>query len=135
MNIIGGIIVSLLWGTISAQLFLQSWLAFIGAIINIVGIVKGKVERKTTLLGLGVSFVTMLLFSGLLYLGDYLLTNVLSFGYTKIENIVYWVFVVIRLLFFIPQFPSKIRKSWRNANIAGSLEEDIWKRKLKKLDK
>ncbi|MCK5589218.1 MAG: hypothetical protein KAI16_02825 [Candidatus Pacebacteria bacterium] len=134
MDVIGIIIISPLWGSISTQLFLQSWLSFIGLIINIIGIIRGKVERKNTFLGLSVSFAQMLLFFGLLCLGNYLLTSVFSFGYTKTENIIYWIFAVVNLLFMLPQFPAKIKKMWRNANVAGSLESDIMERKLRNIE-
>jgi hypothetical protein len=130
MNLIGITIVSPFWGVISTQLFLQSWLAFIGAIMSIIGIIMGKVERQKTFMGLGVSVVQMLLFSGLLYGGQYLLADVWGFGFTKTENIVYWVFAGLSLLYMVPQFPAKIKKGWRNATIPGSLEEDIMKRKM-----
>jgi len=129
--LIGVIIISPIWGIVSTQLFLQSWLAFINAIIDIIGIVRGKVARKNNLLGLGVAILQVLLFSVLLSLGYYLLTKVFSFGYTRIENIIYWIFAVISLLYIIPQMPSKIKGAWRCANISGALEENIVKRKLK----
>lgn len=128
--LIGVIIVSPIWGMVSSQLFLQSWLAFINSGILIIGIVRGVVPRKDNLLGLGIATFQGILFSILLSLGHYLLTRILSFGYTKTENIVYWIFASISLLYMIPQISPKIRKTWRNANIPGSLEEDIIKRKL-----
>jgi hypothetical protein len=135
MNLIGIIVISPLWGIISTRLFLQSWLAFIGIIIWIIGIIRGKVGRRTVFLGLGVSIGSVLLWSALLWLGYYVLSQVLHFGYTTAENVVYWIFAVIGLLWFGRQLLSKIKKTWRNANIAGSLEEDIWTRKLGKLAK
>ena len=57
MNLIGNIIVSPLWGIISTQLFLQSWLALINFVINLVGIAKGRVERKVNLMGMGIAYI------------------------------------------------------------------------------
>lgn len=125
MDLIGIIIVSPVWGIISTLLFLQSWLAFINLIINLIGLLRGKVERKVNLWAIVVAIGSMLLFSGLLYLGNYLLSNILSFGYTTTENVAYWVFAGLTFLFSIMEFPSKIKKSWLNANIPGSIEEDI----------
>ena len=129
-NLIGIIIVAPLWGMISTQLFLQSWLAFIGIIINIIGIFRGKVLRKTTFLGLGVALVQVILFSGLLYLGYYLVSDILFFGYTTTENIIYWIFAAIILIWMIPQIPSKIKRAWRCANVPGYIEERIWNRRF-----
>jgi len=115
---------------ISTQFFLQSWLALINFAINVVGIFKGQVERKVNFIGMGVALVQMALFSALLRGGQYLLAEVLGFGYTTSENVVYWIFAVASILYMAPQFPAKIQKSWRNATMAGSLEADILKRKL-----
>ncbi len=131
--LIGVIVVSPVWGILSTQLFLQSWLAFINAVIYIIGVIRNKVARKNNLLGLGVAILQVLLFSGLLSLGYYLLGKVFSFGYTRIENIIYWIFAIISLLYMVPQMPSKIKKAWRSANVSGALEENIAKRKLEDL--
>lgn len=130
MNLIGVILVSPLWGAISTQLFLQSWLAFINFVINLIGLLKGNVEKKVNLIGLGAALTQVILFAVLLRGSQYLLTEVLGFGYTTYENVAYWIFAVLSILYMIPQLPAKIRKSWRNATVAGSLDEDIMKRKL-----
>jgi len=135
LNVLGVIVVSPLWGIISTTLFLQSWLAFIGIIIWIIGIIRGKVERKTAFLGLGMAVGLGVLWSGLLRLGYYLLSDVLSFGYTTAENVVYWIFAGITLIWSGLRLPAKVKKTWRNANVPGSIEEDIWRRKLGKIGK
>jgi hypothetical protein len=129
---IGILIVSPFWGMISTQLFLQSWLSFINSIFCIIGLIRGKTSRKDTLLGLAASIIGIIIMSGLLRLGFYIL-DILPFGSTKTENTVYWIFAVFSLLYMIPQIPSKIRKGWRNVNVYGSLEEDILKRKAESI--
>ena len=86
-SLIGVFFVSPLWGAISSQLLLQSWLAFVNLIIHLIGLVKGRVERKINLSGIGAALVQMLLFSALLYGVPYLLTEVFSFGYSTAENL------------------------------------------------
>lgn len=133
MSILGVLVVAPLWGAISAQLFLQAWLALSNLIIHLIGFVKGEVERKVNLLGAGASLMQMALFSALLYGGQYLLTEVFGFRYSMAENGVYWLFVMLSLLYMLPEIPATVRKSWRNATVAGSLEADTRKRKMEAL--
>lgn len=122
---VGVIIVSPLWAMLSSQLFLQSWLAAIGVIFNLVGLVRGKVERSTTAVGVGMGVALVGLWGGLLAAGTWVLTRVLGFGYTTAENAVYWIFAVLSLLYFARQLPLRIKRTWRHANVAGALEEDM----------
>ena len=130
MRWIGLLIVAPLWGMISTQLFLQAWLAFINGIISIVGFFAGRVDRKTTALGIGVGLGSAFLFYLLLRVGFWLLSDILHFGYSAAENTVYWIFAALSALYMLPQIPRRIKKPWRNAMIPGSLESDIFARKL-----
>src|ERR1035437_3147095 len=130
MEWIGILIVSPLWGDISSQLFFQAWLGVANFFVGLFGFVKGKVPRKTTAILMGVAIFSTALFSLLLGAGYWLLTNVFSFGRTRTEHIVYWVFAGLSALFIILQLPARLRKTWRNAMIPDSLEIDILKRKI-----
>ncbi len=132
-SIVGVIFVSPFWGAISSQLLLQAWLAFVNLIIHLIGLVMGRVKRKINLSGIGAALVQMLLFSVLLHGGHYLLTEVFSFGYSTAEYYTYWIFAVLSILYMLPQIPAKVRKSWRNATVVGSIEVDITMRKLESL--
>ena len=131
--IVGVLVVSPLWGAVSSQLLLQAWLAFVNLIIHLIGLVMGRVKRKINLSGIGAALVQMLLFSALLHGGHYLLTEVFSFGYSTAEYYTYWIFAVLSILYMLPQIPAKVRKSWRNATVVGSIEADITMRKLESL--
>ena len=131
--IVGVIFVSPMWGAISSQLLLQGWLAFVNLIIHLIGLAKGRVERRLNFIGIGVALTQMLLFSALLHGGHYLLTEVFSFGYSTAEYYTYWIFAVLSILYMLPQIPAKVRKSWRNATVVGSIEVDITMRKLESL--
>ena len=96
----------------------------------LLGLVKGRVERRLNFIGIGTALVQMILFSALLHGGYYLLAEVFSFGYSTAENVVYWIFAVLSILYMLPQIPAKVRKSWRNATIAGSLQADFMKGKF-----
>ena len=130
MKWLGILLISPLWGALSTQLFIQAWMGVANFFIGFVGFVKGAVPRKDAALAMGVALFSVVLFSLLLRGGFWLLTDVFSFGQTQTENTVYWVFAGLSALYILPQVPSKIRKSWRNATIPGSLETDILKRKL-----
>lgn len=78
----GVLFVAPLWSMISAQLFLQAWLAFANAIISGIGFATGRVERKKTALGIGVGLLSRLLFSLLLRGGFWVLSDLFAFGYS-----------------------------------------------------
>jgi len=130
MKWLGILLVSPLWGAISAQLVLQAWMGVVNFFISFVGFVKGAVPRKDTALAMAVALFSVVSFSLLLRAGFWLLTDLLPFGQTQAENVVYWVFAGLSALYILPQIPQKVRKSWRNATIPGSLEMDILKRKV-----
>ncbi|HLF08052.1 MAG TPA: hypothetical protein VI789_01710 [Dehalococcoidia bacterium] len=134
MSLIGILVVAPLWGAMSTQLFLQAWLAVINVVSSVIGLARAKVPRKWVFLGLGVYAVQAIVFPVLLGLGYYLLSEKLSFGYTSAENIVYWIFALLSLLYMLPQLPRKVKKAWRNANVRGSLELDISSRRLRDIE-
>lgn len=129
MNLIGIVIVAPIWGILSTRLFLQSWLALINTGIHVFGLVTGKVDRRLNFMGFGFSLALCLLWSGLLYLGQYLFSVVWGFGHTTPENVVYWALAIASLVFFVREFPSKIRKAWRAATVLGAIEQDILERR------
>jgi len=129
MHWIGILIVAPLWGITSTQLFFQIWLSVINAVINIIGLIAGRVGRKKTGLGFAISLGSGLIFSLLLHGGYWLLSDVLSFGYSNAENIVYWVFSVFSALYVVFQIPNRIKKTWRFVMVPGALEEDIFARR------
>lgn len=130
MKWIGVLLVSPLWGTVSTQLFLKALLAVANFFINLLGFVKGAVPRVTTAAAMGVTLVRAIKFFLLLYGGNWLLTEVLPFGQTMTENVVYWVYAGLAALFMVPQIPVKARKFWRKAMIPESLEADIIKQPI-----
>jgi len=132
---IGMLLVSPLWGCASTQLFLQSWLALVNLLINVLGFVRGAVPRKQTAIAMGVAAASVALFSLLLRGGFWLLTDILPFGWSKAENVVYWIFAGFSALFMLLQIPSKVQKQWRNAMVPGSLESDIFMRKMDRWDR
>lgn len=130
MKEFSALLVSAIWGAVSTQLFLQAWLAAIGFVIAFIGFLIGRVKRSITSLGMGVALIHVFIFAGLLHTGSWLITDILNFGWSRIENIVYWIFAALSAVCLFPQIPYKLRKTWRNAMVPGSIEEDIMKRQL-----
>ena len=128
---IGLILVSPIWGILSTALFMQIWLAILNIFINFFGFVKGTVARTSTGLALVISLVAAVSFSVLLQAGYWLLNDVLHFGATKTENVVYWLFAGITLIGIIIEIPGKLRKNWRQATVLGALEADIYSKQFK----
>ena len=131
-SIVGIVIISPAWGVMSTWLFLQSWLSLIGAFLGIIGLIRGKVERKVLFASIGLHILTLIACSALLSLGYYLFSYVFQFGYSKIENIVYWLFAGISFIFIIIEYPHKIKKGWRQANVVGEIESDVIKRRFRR---
>lgn len=98
--------------------------------IYFLGFVRGAVPRKDNALAMGVAVFSSVLFSLLLRGGFWLLGDVLPFGWTRAETIVYWVFAVLSLLYTLPQIPLRVRKAWRLAMIPGSVEADILEQRV-----
>jgi hypothetical protein len=63
---IGILLISPLWGIVSTQLFLQSWLSFVNLVIDVLGFVRAAVSRKDTTLFMAVALFQTALFSFLL---------------------------------------------------------------------
>ena len=116
---IGVILVSPFWGLISTQLFLQAWLAFFGGLMSTLGLVRGRVPRKDTSLQIGVAIFSVVLWTALMRLGFWLIVDVLQFGASDAENVVYWIFAAFSALYMLPQFPRKLRNSWHFAMTPG----------------
>lgn len=130
MKWLGILLVAPFWGMISTQLFLQFWLSFANLIITAVGFVKGAAPRKDNALGMGIHIASVILFGCLLFLGFWVLTDVLPFGRTRTENVIYWIFAAFSALYMLSQIPQKIRRSWKIAMSPGALEADILEQRM-----
>lgn len=129
--LIGLIVISPLWGMLSTQLFLQSWLSFINFGICLIGFIRGKTARRDNLIGIGVCLLSMALFSAGLWLGQWILAEQSPFGQTQSENVVYWVFCAISALFMVPQMLKRVGKSWKQATVPGERESDYLRNRAK----
>lgn len=128
-TIIGALFVSPFWGYFSSRLLLQSWLAFVNFWIYLIGFIRGKVKRKNNIIGIGSCIFDSILYNGLLWVGHFLLGSVLHFGYSFLENIIYWLFVAIGILSHLAEFISKIKNAWHFANNPGELEFSALRKK------
>lgn len=131
MEWLGILLISPVWGYLSARCFIQASLGVAQFFIHLVGFFKGVVPRNDNALYMGVAIFNVVLFSLLLIGGFWLLTVILPFGQTQIETAVYWVSAGISFLFFQKQVPSKICGSWRYATIPNALWVDSVKEKMK----
>lgn len=109
----------------ATQLFLQSWLAFINCIICFLGLIFGKQSLKIASMGMAVSLFQTVLFTALLFIGQWLLVELLPFGQSQVENTVFWIFAFITLWYCIFQFPSLIKRMWKAQFIEGYLDTVI----------
>lgn len=132
MNWIGILFVSPFWGVLSSLLFAQSCVSLVGLFISLVGLVAGRVPRVDILLGASAGLVQVVLFPGLLVGGYYLITQLLHFGHSPGENLVYWVFAVASFLLFVLQAPSRFKRIWANVMVPGAMDAHILEEQLKR---
>ena len=96
---------------------MQSWTSLVLSIINLIGFVRGKRERSDTALAFGTAIIQAIVFSGLLFLIDYLLQHTfLIYTHSKLGQILLFIFLGIQVIFMLLQVPHKLRIFWLNAN-------------------
>lgn len=133
MHPVWSILVSVVWGALSAHLLLQTLLFAVGIVFGLRGLVAGRVAKSVSYTAIGVSLLSILLFGGLLYLGRWLRTSVLGLGATEAEHLTYWIVAIVWVLGTLPQLPPKLFKLWQNSTVPGSLEEDTLARRLRSM--
>lgn len=119
MNLIQilGVIVAIPLGGAVGFCVIQSWTSLALAVINFVGLVRGKRERSHTALAFGVAVIQTIVFSGILFLIDYLLQNTfLIHAYSMLGQILLFIFAGIHAIYLLFQIPHKLRICWLNAN-------------------
>lgn len=112
-----GLIVAVPLGLGIGFCVMQSWTSLVLAIINLIGFVRGKRERSYTVLAFGTALIQAIVFSGILFLIDYLLQHTfLIYSYSKLGQILLFIFLGIQIIFMLLQVPHKLRIFWLNAN-------------------
>jgi hypothetical protein len=112
---IGPAVVAPLWGIGSAQLLLQGWRAYADAFIAVVALVRGRMAGSRTFGTLVGALVTGVICSVLLRAGFWWLVEVLGFGRTPLEQVLYCTSLGLALRFMLPRLGSTLRQSWRKA--------------------
>mgnify|MGYP000402622816 CR=1 FL=1 len=115
MSWIGILVVSPLWGMISTQMFVQSWLGVVLAGIGIIGAVAGRRPRQDCAILVAIGLAQALIFSTIIIGVNWILTSVTPFGTTMGEIISYWIFAAISAPYLLVQVPGKIKDAWRRA--------------------
>jgi len=112
-----GLIAAIPFGLAIGFCAMQSWISFVLAIINLIGFVRGKRERSHTALAFGVTMIQSLFFNGILFLVNYLLQHsFLIHTYSKLGQILLFIFLGVQVIFMLLQVPHKLRICWLNAN-------------------
>ncbi len=121
---IGPVIVAPCWGLLSALLILQGWLATANFFIAIVAWLRGRKSGEHTFGAVIEAVVTGLVCSLLLRGGFWLLVEVLAFGRTLLEQVLYLIFMPISAAFLLRRFPAQVQQSWRRAMSPDSVKEN-----------
>jgi hypothetical protein len=117
-----GIIVSVSWGLTSAGIVFQAVLGLLNAAIALVGLILGREERRIIWGALAIYVLGAIAYSVGYLVISYVLTHVLSFGYSQTESTIYWAFFVLGALYVLLQFPAKLLFAWRASTVPGALE-------------
>lgn len=121
---IGPAIVAPSWGLVSVQLILQGWLATANFFIAIVAWLRGRKSGEHAFGAVIGALVTSLACSLLLRGGFWLLVEVLAFGRTLLEQVIYLVFMAASAAVLLRRFPTQVQQSWRRAMSLDPLKED-----------
>jgi hypothetical protein len=130
MTWIGVLLVSPVWGALSAKFLLQGCLGLAQACVGLLSLVYGRVTRSTSLMVVAVS-AAQVIFSAVLVWGGTWLVHVLGFGRTNGETVTYWLAAAVQSAVYLLMIPEKLRKIWRDAMVPGALEVGILERKLR----
>lgn len=112
---IGPAVAAPLWGIGSAQLVLLGWRAYANAFIAVVALVRGRMAGARTVGRLFAALVTGVICSVLLRAGFWWLVEVMGFGRTLLEQVLYCTSLGLALRFMLPRLASQIGQSWRKA--------------------
>ena len=108
MKLLGLLIISPIWGSLSPRLFLRSWLSFLAIIATLIFFFRSRTQYRAFFL-LFCRHVTDMLFTfTLLTAGFYILYFHLSFGDNDAEVLVYWFFSTVQLACILPTISMRI---------------------------
>jgi hypothetical protein len=91
---------------------------------------RGQMRKEDSLIVVGVGTLSVVLWVGLLYAGSWVLVHWIGANRTAAATAIYWFVATVWLFGTMPQLLPKIRKSWPNATVPGSLAEDAASRQL-----
>jgi hypothetical protein len=109
------LIVSPLWGMLSAQLFIQACVFLVTFVFGLIGLVKSadKVPRSSNVAAVAASIGGVALFTLLLFVGAWII-DYLQLAPSLAATIVYWGSVAFAVAYIFPQLPTKVRNNWRD---------------------
>jgi hypothetical protein len=113
-------IVAALWGMGSVQLLVTGWLATANLYIAIVAMIRGRLSPARGFGAVAAAVATGLVCTLLLRGGFWLLLEAMALGRTRLEQVIYWTFVVAASVFLLRRMPGRVRQSWRTAMAEGS---------------
>ena len=116
MKWVGLILIASIWGPASAIFFFKSWISFLGILASLVGLWRGRVSRGVVA-GHLFHHLTQTMFFGLgLLVGFLLLYQVLPFGRTQGEIIIYWISAMVTEVMLLGKISIYIDEIWHQVN-------------------
>lgn len=110
------VLVALLWGPVSAVMFFEGWLSFLGIVACLIGLVRGRVSRHVVLTYLFGHFTRSVFFGLALFMGFFFLFRLLPLGRTSAEMVTYWLSSLVAVVVLITRISKRIDLIWAQAN-------------------
>ena len=115
MKWIGPIVVMPLWAFGVAQLFVQGWLLTADLAIAVIALVRGRMTGLRAVQAIVGSLIAGVVCAVLLRISPWLVVDLLGYGRTGLEQILFAVFAVLSVVYLVRRFPAQVRKSWQTA--------------------
>jgi hypothetical protein len=99
---------AVIWGSLSAQLLVQTVTSLIISAINLAGLTFSKVAKSHNAIAFAASVVQVLLFAVLFYAGNWLSSNYIDYGSWNATSIASLLSFLATIMYCAPQVPGKL---------------------------
>lgn len=108
MNYSGIFLISPLWGFISPKLFYDGWIAFLGILACVYGLLRGKLSPNEFAIRI-FNLISRFIFSFLLLgAGFYIIYGLYDYGKSSVEAFVYFLAAIIQMVRLLPTVSERI---------------------------
>lgn len=113
-----------IWGVVSTVLLAMSWTMILCAAIHVIGLIGGKVPRRTNLLGLLILLLGAALCDLLQWGGDWLVFDVTGLIGSSTAAAVFVGARILTLIIAIVPLLKLVKMTWGRAFVVGAFERE-----------